>query len=53
MTLRDIIMCDNVLAYVDSYRYLGFEICYVPTKSDDLKIHHQFKEDDTSSVLSS
>ena len=43
MTLPDIILCDNVLAYVDSYRYLGFEICNVPTKSDDLEIRHQYR----------
>ena len=40
MTLPDIILCDNVLAYFDGYRYLGFEICNVLTKSDDLEIHH-------------
>lgn len=36
MVLPVIVLCGNVLSYVDSYKYLGFHISNASSKSDDL-----------------
>ena len=43
LVLPDIVLCDNVLSYVDSYKYLGFHISNSPSKSDDLELCHQYR----------
>ena len=43
MVLPDIILCGNVLSYVDNYKYLGFHISNTSSKSDDLELRHQYR----------
>ena len=43
LTLPDIVLCSNVLSYVDSYKYLGFHISNTASKSDDLELRHQYR----------
>ena len=43
MILPDIVLCGNVLAYVDQYKYLGFHITSSPKKTDDLEIQYQYR----------
>ena len=43
MNLPEIVLCDKVLSYVNSYKYLGYHISNTPSKSDDLELHHQYR----------
>lgn len=43
MPLPDILLCGNVLSYVDSYKYLGFHISSAFSKCDDLELRHQYR----------
>ena len=43
MSLPDIVLNGTVLNYVNRYKYLGFEVSNVPTKSDDLEVQHQYR----------
>ena len=42
MILPDIILCDIMPTYVDSYKYLGYHISNSCSKSDDLELRHQY-----------
>ena len=42
MSLPRIVLCGNELAYVDSYRYLGFHLSN-SSMMDDLEVHHQYR----------
>ena len=43
MVLPDIVLCGNVLSYVDSFKYLGFHISNSSSKSDDVELRHQYR----------
>ena len=43
MRLPDIMLCDSVLSYVDSYKYLDSHISNSCSKSDDLELRHQYR----------
>ena len=43
MTLPDIVLCGNVLGYVDKYKYLGFHLSKCPSKTDDLEVQQQYR----------
>ena len=43
MVLPDIVLCGNVLAYVENYKYLGYHVSNSVSKSDDLELRHQYR----------
>ena len=43
LSLPSIVLCGNVLSYVESYKYLGFHISNTISKSDDLELRNQYR----------
>ena len=41
LSLPSIVLCGNVLSYVESYKYLGFHTSNTISKSDDLELRYQ------------
>jgi hypothetical protein len=41
--LPDITLCNNVLKYVESYKYLGFHVSNCPSKTDDMELRYQYR----------
>ena len=43
MTLPDIVLCGNIFAYIDCYKYLGYHISSAFSKLDDLELRYQYR----------
>lgn len=44
MVLPNFILCNNILAYVDSYKYLGFHLMNVHVRCDDSEVQYQYRQ---------